>query len=77
MSLWELCAAAVVDGDRQTRLAENQPQLKPLPHRQEVDPLYLSACHLQWENNDEASAGWELIGGSQLIKITQSFWMVG
>ena len=55
----------VLDGDRQTLIAENQPELKPLAHPEEVDPLYLFACHLQWESNEEASAGWELIAAAR------------
>lgn len=30
-----------------------------------VDPLYLFACHIQWERHEEPSAGWELISATQ------------
>lgn len=30
-----------------------------------VDPLYLFACHLEWERRAEPSAGWELISAAQ------------
>jgi CRP/FNR family transcriptional regulator, cyclic AMP receptor protein len=32
---------------------------------QQVDPLYLFACHIQWERDEEPSAGWELIAAAQ------------
>src|SRR5207342_2001591 len=31
---------------------------------QEIDPLYLFACHLAWERHEEPSAGWELISAA-------------
>jgi CRP/FNR family transcriptional regulator len=30
-----------------------------------VDPLYLFACHIQWERHEEPTAGWELISAAQ------------
>jgi len=44
---------------------ENAPRLTAQAHPQEVDPLYLFACHLEWERSEEASAGWELIAAAQ------------
>ncbi len=30
-----------------------------------MDPLYLFACHIAWERNEDPSAGWELIAAAQ------------
>ena len=43
--------------------AENLPNLSPTPG--EIDPLYLLACHVEWEQRGEPSAAWELIGAAQ------------
>lgn len=32
---------------------------------QETDPLYLFACHIEWERREEPNAGWELISAAQ------------
>lgn len=43
--------------------------LSPPPAVQEhlsgVDPLYLFACYVTWERNEDPSAGWELIAAAQ------------
>jgi len=41
--------------------------LSPLrdTHPGEIDPLYLFMCGLQWESEEEPSAGWELIAAAQ------------
>jgi len=31
----------------------------------QIDPLYLFACHLRWEEAEEPGAGWELIAAAQ------------
>jgi CRP/FNR family transcriptional regulator, cyclic AMP receptor protein len=36
------------------------PPANPLP----VDPLYLFACHIEWEKAEEPTAGWELISAA-------------
>jgi CRP/FNR family cyclic AMP-dependent transcriptional regulator len=41
------------------------PQPSPAPHPQELDPLYLFACHIEWERREEPTAAWELLAGSQ------------
>ncbi|MFZ0859484.1 MAG: Crp/Fnr family transcriptional regulator [Candidatus Sulfotelmatobacter sp.] len=43
------------------------PDLQPDPqtHSQELDPLYLFACHLAWEQQEEPSAAWELLAAAQ------------
>jgi CRP/FNR family transcriptional regulator, cyclic AMP receptor protein len=35
------------------------------PNPQEVDPLYLFACFLQWEREEEPTAAWELLDAAQ------------
>ncbi len=37
----------------------------PLAIPQEIDPVYLFACHVEWERREDASAGWELIAAAQ------------
>lgn len=32
---------------------------------EQIDPLFLFACHVEWECNQEPSAAWELIAGAQ------------
>lgn len=32
---------------------------------QEVDPLYLFACHIEWERREDPNAAWELIAAAQ------------
>jgi CRP/FNR family transcriptional regulator len=46
-------------------LAISQPQPSPPPHPQQVDPLYLFACHIEWERREEPSAAWELLAAAQ------------
>jgi CRP/FNR family cyclic AMP-dependent transcriptional regulator len=45
----------------------DSPDLQPSPqtHPQEVDPLYLFACRLEWEQQQEPSAAWELLAAGQ------------
>ena len=44
---------------------EVQPDLALGLNPDEVDPLYLFACHIEWEHSEEPSAGWELISAAQ------------
>jgi CRP/FNR family transcriptional regulator len=46
---------------------QTNPDLQPSPktHPQEIDPLYLFACRLQWEQQEEPSAAWELLAAAQ------------
>jgi CRP/FNR family transcriptional regulator, cyclic AMP receptor protein len=41
------------------------PQPSPQTHPGEIDPLYLFACHLEWEQREEPSAAWELLAAAQ------------
>jgi CRP/FNR family transcriptional regulator, cyclic AMP receptor protein len=34
-------------------------------HRSEIDPLYLFACHVEWERRAEPSAAWEIVSAAQ------------
>jgi len=37
----------------------------PVPQASETDPLYLFACHIEWERKEEPSAAWELLSAAQ------------
>jgi CRP/FNR family transcriptional regulator, cyclic AMP receptor protein len=37
----------------------------PASHPQEIDPLYLFACRIEWERREEPSAAWELLAAAQ------------
>jgi len=45
--------------------------LSPPPMAQQradaIDPLYLFACHISWERDEEPRAGWELISAAQSL----------
>lgn len=41
----------------------SKPESAPSPA--EIDPLYLFACHMEWERSEDLSAGWELIAAAQ------------
>lgn len=57
---WTIVASA-----REIEIPESAPKLIPQIHPQEIDPLFLFACHMEWETNEEPSAGWELITAAQ------------
>lgn len=40
------------------------PSIAPIPG-QEIDPLYLFACHVRWEREEEPCAAWELLSAAQ------------
>lgn len=43
-----------------------RPSAAALPHRQqEIDPLYLFACQIEWERREEPSAAWELLQAAE------------
>jgi CRP/FNR family transcriptional regulator len=39
--------------------------LAPVAKTQEIDSLYLFACHVQWERREDTNAGWELVAAAQ------------
>ena len=41
------------------------PPLAAQEHPDAVDPLYLFACHISWDRNEDPSSGWELIAAAQ------------
>jgi CRP/FNR family transcriptional regulator len=45
----------------------DHPDLQPAPktHPHAIDPLYLFACHLAWEQQEEPSAAWELLAAAR------------
>ena len=55
----------VIDAARPSTLQDSRATAKPTLHPQEVDPLYLFACHLEWEAHEEPAAGWDLIAAAQ------------
>ncbi len=46
-------------------LANYVPQPSTSPSPRAIDPLYLFACHIEWEQSQEPSAAWELISAMQ------------
>lgn len=48
---------------------EVNPDLQPTRRicPQPIDPLYLFACHLEWEQQEEPSAAWELLAASRSL----------
>jgi CRP/FNR family cyclic AMP-dependent transcriptional regulator len=40
------------------------PQIAPAAEAGAVDPLFLFACHIEWERQEEPSAAWELIAAA-------------
>lgn len=65
----ELCPSktrwTVLEIAPQVEVPEDPPKLELPAPRQEIDPLYLFARHIEWERNEEPSAGWELIAAAQ------------
>jgi len=41
------------------------PAVSPTPHPEPIDAFYLFARHVEWERNEDPSAGWELISAAQ------------
>jgi CRP/FNR family transcriptional regulator len=42
---------------------QSSPQTEP----QEIDPFYLFACHLEWEQREDSGAAWELLAAAQSL----------
>jgi hypothetical protein len=55
----------ILEDARQAASPQTAPQPKPQAHPQDIDPLYLFACHMEWERSEEPSAGWELLRAAQ------------
>jgi CRP/FNR family cyclic AMP-dependent transcriptional regulator len=53
------------DALRTARTSSQLVQIKSCPSPQEIDPLYLLACQIEWERREEPAAGWELISAAQ------------
>ena len=53
----DAAGAALADSNRHQPASQTDPE--------EVDPLYLFACHIAWERQEEAHAGWELISAAR------------
>lgn len=37
----------------------------PIQQPAEIDPLYLFACHIEWDRHEDPGAGWELLSAAQ------------
>lgn len=48
-----------------SRFTELNSQAARAPHPQEVDPLYLFGCSIEWERQEEPTAGWELLAAAR------------
>ena len=55
----------ILEAARQIAIPESAPKLKVQTHPQEIDPLFLFGCHMEWEMSEEPSAGWELLAAAQ------------
>lgn len=42
-------------------------QSSPQTNPQEIDPFYLFACHLEWEQREDSGAAWELLAAAQSL----------
>ena len=47
------------------QIAHESPRLGQDAQLNEIDPLYLFACHIEWERREEPTAGWELLAAAQ------------
>jgi CRP/FNR family cyclic AMP-dependent transcriptional regulator len=45
--------------------AERRDQLLSVAHPAEIDPLYLFACQLEWEQSSDPTAAWEVISAAR------------
>jgi CRP/FNR family cyclic AMP-dependent transcriptional regulator len=43
----------------------HDPSIAALQHLAEIDPLYLFACYVEWEQREDPGAAWELIGAAE------------
>ena len=50
------CSAAPTTKQSPALCVDRQPN--------EIDPLYLFACHIEWERREETTAGWELLAAA-------------
>ena len=62
-------ATPAVQGQRvhteATDLGKITPAILPAAELQEIDPLYLLACHFEWQQQEEPSAAWELLAAAR------------
>jgi len=61
-------AAVAGSWNQSSNASEASPDLSnasPAAGPDEIDPLYLFACHVEWEQQCEPSAAWELIAAAQ------------
>jgi CRP/FNR family cyclic AMP-dependent transcriptional regulator len=60
---WSIVRSA--GASRPAPTASELVQIKPCASPQEIDPLYLLACQIEWERREEPTAAWELISAAQ------------
>ena len=60
-SPWGIAAST----ERAARMAQEAAQPAPAPQPAEIDPLYLLACHIEWEQREEPGAAWELLAAAE------------
>jgi CRP/FNR family transcriptional regulator, cyclic AMP receptor protein len=53
------------DGCAANSACEPRLELQLTPAAEEIDPLYLFACQVEWEQRSDASAGWEVISAGR------------
>lgn len=58
------CAAGSISSVISSVVPETQPSPPLAP---EIDPLYLFACRLEWERQEEPGAAWELLAAAQSL----------
>lgn len=49
----------------QTIATQAASELAPVANTEEIDSLYLFACHVEWERREDTNAGWELVAAAQ------------
>jgi len=55
----------ILEAAGEIAIPESALTVRPQAHPDEIDPLFLFACHMEWERSEEPSAGWELVAAAQ------------
>ncbi|MGA3348794.1 MAG: Crp/Fnr family transcriptional regulator [Candidatus Sulfotelmatobacter sp.] len=58
-------ATSASDGCAANSACEPRLELRLTPAAEEIDPLYLFACQVEWEQRSDPSAGWEVISAGR------------
>lgn len=62
---WSAELHAAFPGPATSRVPSPAAAVVSLPQPHEVDALYLFGCYMKWEQEEEPSAGWELLAAAQ------------